>query len=74
MLTNSLYCAICSAPFERPTICDHEDSFYKNPPDDDVSFNICFGMGYDSRKLSYQETEVATILSLQRYLVADLRC
>ncbi|KAI4273826.1 MAG: hypothetical protein L6R38_006242, partial [Xanthoria sp. 2 TBL-2021] len=57
MTTNSLYCAICGAPFELPLICDHEDALRENPPDDDDSYRICFGMAYDSRKLSEQETK-----------------
>ncbi|KAL8647568.1 MAG: hypothetical protein Q9210_005483 [Variospora velana] len=57
MFTNSLYCAVCGAPFELPDICDHEDAVHENPADEDDSYSICHGLAYDSRKLSEGETK-----------------
>lgn len=62
--TNSLYCAICGAPFERPETCYHEDAEHDNPAENDESWNVCFGVAYDSRKLSQEDREWWTDLQV----------
>lgn len=67
MSTNSLYCAVCGAPFEIADVCNHRDAEHENPADDDVSYSDCLGMAYDSRKLTEEETE-ASVPHIQDHL------
>ncbi|KAL8759358.1 MAG: hypothetical protein Q9184_003645 [Pyrenodesmia sp. 2 TL-2023] len=73
MSTNSLYCAICGAPFELPDICDHEDAVHENPADDDDSYSICRGLAYDSRKLCEGETRLIELCVIGSWIKNDTK-